>query len=400
VRRPTTLAAALGIGVLAASAVPAAAVITPSRDAAVVARALADDPALVAGAEFTAIPPAGFPAAVSTSPLGEFPTSGNSYAILATGDVNAAARPNNDGATGGDAVGPVIRGARDVTTLRVDVNVPAGQSCLTFGFRFLSEEFPEWTGSEFNDAFIAELDANTWDASGAASPRISAPSNFAFDTLGRPISVNALGEAAVIPSEAIGTTYDAATRRLRAAVPVTPGRHSVYFTIFDQGDRNYDSAVFIDRLQVSNLNPCVRGVAADLTAGRPAGAVEIAGRRVSIPVSQVFLPARLAVKPPRVTPSRLTSRAGVRMRVQVGDNRGYLVRGARVTVRSVPDGLVRTTRATTGRDGFASLRLRPTARLTLGRGGTVPLYICASRPRESVTAGASDCRIVGLALGR
>ena len=398
--RRSVSAAALGVGMLAASAAPAVGVITPTRDASTVARAIADDPRLVVGAEFTQIPPAGFPAAVATTPLGQFPTSGNSYAILATGDARAASRPNTDGATGGDAVGAPFRGARDVTTLRVDVDVPPGQACLTFGFRFLSEEFPEWVGSEFNDAFIAELDSNTWDASGPARPRISAPANFAFDTLGNPVSINGLGEAAVIPSEAIGTTYDAATRRLRAAVPVTPGRHSVYFTIFDQGDRNYDSAVFLDRLQVSNLTPCVRGVAADLTAGRPAGAIEIAGRRVSIPVTQVFLPARLAVKPPRFTPSIVRNRRPVRMRVQVADDRGYLVRGARVTARSVPNGLLRQATAVSGRDGFATLRLRPTARLQLGRGGSVPVYVCASRPRESTTAGASDCRIVGLALGR
>ena len=47
-----------------------------------------------------------------------------------------------------------------------------------------------------------------------------------------------------------GTTYDAATGKLRASTPVKPGYHLLYLSLFDQGDRQWDSAVFIDRLLV------------------------------------------------------------------------------------------------------------------------------------------------------
>ncbi|WP_442940262.1 hypothetical protein [Nocardioides sp. B-3] len=38
-------------------------------------------------------------------------------------------------------------------------------------FRFLSEEFPEYVGSSFNDAFIAEMDASTGRPAEAPSSR-------------------------------------------------------------------------------------------------------------------------------------------------------------------------------------------------------------------------------------
>ena len=58
-----------------------------------------------------------------------------------------------------------VRGARDVTIMRIRVHVPQGANCLSFRFKFLSEEFPEFVGSEFNDAFIAEVGHSpTWSA--------------------------------------------------------------------------------------------------------------------------------------------------------------------------------------------------------------------------------------------
>ena len=60
-----------------------------------------------------------------------------------------------------------------------------------------------------------------------------------------------------------GTTYDAATRILRASTRVNPGRHILYLSIFDQGDRDYDSAVFLDRLTIDRRSPCKSGAVPD-----------------------------------------------------------------------------------------------------------------------------------------
>lgn len=139
----------------------------------------------------------------------------------------------------------------DVTILRLDLAVPSTANCLSLDFRFLSEEYPEWVGSRFNDAFlaevmVAELDRSTWTTSGSS---ISAPDNFAFDPEGNPISINATGVTSMTRDEAAGTTYDGATPLLEATTPVTPGQHRLFLSIFDQGDRVLDSAVLLDNLR-------------------------------------------------------------------------------------------------------------------------------------------------------
>ena len=90
-------------------------------------------------------------------------------------------------------------------------------------FRFLSEEFSEYVDSQYNDAFIAEIDNSTWTTSGST---ITAPGNFAFDPDGNPISINAAGVTSMKEEFAAGTTYDGATPILSAAVPIRPGRTS------------------------------------------------------------------------------------------------------------------------------------------------------------------------------
>ena len=61
-------------------------------------------------------------------------------------------------------------------------------------------------------------------------------------------------------ARAKGTTYDGATRILRASTRVTPSTRHLYLSIFDQGDRIYDSAVFIDKLIIARRTRCATGV--------------------------------------------------------------------------------------------------------------------------------------------
>jgi hypothetical protein len=172
-------------------------------------------------------------------------------------------RKDKSSSTGCRDGGVRIRGARDVTILRIRVAVPKQANCLSFRFKFLSEEYPEYVGSEFNDAFLAEIDHSpNWKASDNQSPAISAPDSFATTRRGKDIiSVNGTGVAKVSRGAAKGTTYDAATGKLRASTPVKPGRPALlYLSLFDQGDRQYDSAVFIDRLLVRKAKKCKSGL--------------------------------------------------------------------------------------------------------------------------------------------
>ncbi len=227
-----------------------------------IAKAMARDGKLVRRAVFSALPPSSKPAAVSTTRLGGFPTSGKSFGILSTGNARLADDKNTAPDSGTEARGPSIRGARDVVIMRIDLNVPRGANCLSFDFRFLSEEFPEFVNDDFNDAFIAELGDSTWSAATKEDPTITAPLNFATDTQGNPIRVNRVGDTTVTADQAKGTTYDGATRRLRASTPIKPGVRRLFLSIFDQGDRTYDSAVFVDNLRTSRAQQCRTGARA------------------------------------------------------------------------------------------------------------------------------------------
>ncbi len=225
-----------------------------------IAKAMARDPSIVRRAVFSAVPPGSKPAAVSTTRLAGFPTNGKSFAILTTGNARSAALPNNAPDTGSESQGPSIRGARDVVIMRIDLRIPKGANCLSYDFRFLSEEFPEYVNDLYNDAFISELDVSNWSTGTKLDPKITAPHNYAKDSQGNPIRVNTVGDTTVTAAAAKGTTYDGATRRLRASTRVKPGNHHLYLSIFDQGDRIYDSAVFLDNLGATKAKWCTTGV--------------------------------------------------------------------------------------------------------------------------------------------
>lgn len=222
-----------------------------------------DDRKALRSARFSVIPPSGRPAAVSNERLAGFPLDGKTFGVLSTGDATRADDDNDDPDTGHENGGPFIRGARDVTILKINLNVPSDANCLSIRFKFLSEEFPEFVNEKFNDGFIAELDKSTWTTNTAEDPTVLAPDNFARNARGDRISVNGVGDTTVRAANAKGTTYDGATQRLRASTKVSRGRHSLYLSIFDQGDRFYDSAVFLDKLTLTDNDNCKSGAVKD-----------------------------------------------------------------------------------------------------------------------------------------
>jgi Ca2+-binding RTX toxin-like protein len=246
------------------------------------ALAMAQDSAHVtdAGFEVVSAPHAN---AVASGPLTSFPLQGASYAVMTSGDARLAdgdpelpGHPKIFASVPNGATEPSsdqIRGNTDfdVSILRIDLQVPEGRDCLTFDFRFLSEEYPGFVGDTFNDAFIAELDSSTWTIE-PKTQEIIAPDNFAFDEEGNVVSINSTGIGGMAASNAAGTAYEAgvdpanddggATQLLRARTPISEGEGSLYLSIFDQGDQAYDSAVFLDHLVIGTAGPggCEEGV--------------------------------------------------------------------------------------------------------------------------------------------
>ncbi len=249
-RAAAALAPALAGVTLLAGVAQAA--ITPSRSAREVSTVVPRDPNWIDtdanSPSFLAIPLAGDPVAVADTPLARFPLDGPAYAILTTGDAKLADDVGAFASADLDGSPPPFRGdtAVDVTVLHIPLLVRPNANCLSFDFRFLSEEFPFFVGGTFNDAFIAEVNVTNWTTQGSA---ITAPANFAFDTNGAPVTINSSGPTAMSAAEAAGTAYGGATQLLRASTLVQPGSPAfLYLSIFDQDDRTYDSAVFVDNL--------------------------------------------------------------------------------------------------------------------------------------------------------
>jgi hypothetical protein len=265
--------------IVAVGAAPALAGVTPQTGpsgALAIAQAIAAPSTTITGASFLAAPP-GIPDGTSTAPMGEFPTKGSSFGILTTGNVNSVPDPSTFAST--DLGGGNVRGNTDfdVTVLKVDLAAQPGANCLTFDFKFLSEEYPGFVNTSFNDAFIAELDTSTWTTSGST---ITAPNDFVVDSSHHVISINSTGLGGMSAANGAGTAFNGtqsyndnfflppgnaggATGLLHAATQVAPGAHSIYFSIFDQGDHRLDSATFLDNLTVGFVpNPsmnCVPG---------------------------------------------------------------------------------------------------------------------------------------------
>lgn len=213
----------------------------------------------VAGADVYSSTTIGAATAITTSsvPFGSFPRTGSDYIVMSTG--NAAEVIGGDPSefistslgAGGGADG------NDLTQLSIELTPSAGATCLAFDFQFLSEEYPEYVGSRYNDIFTAELSQSRFDTDGS---QVVAPNNFAYDSGGNFISINTvLGF-----HPATDTRMDGTTDPLVAVSPIEKdletGRTTVVLSIQDIGDSVYDSAVLLDNFRWLYGSNCERTV--------------------------------------------------------------------------------------------------------------------------------------------
>jgi len=300
---------------------------------------------------------AGFPQLPSTD-----------FAILTSGDANIAddtPQTQSESSGAGDGGSPVDNPSRgdtafDVSTLRIGVNVPAGANCLSLDYRFLSEEFPEFVGTDYNDAFIAELDTSTWTTSGST---ISAPNDFATHTGASGVNVNGVGPVAVSAAEASDTTYDAATGLVTTKTPITPGAHTVILSIFDQGDSAYDSAAFVDNLRFITEDPstCTPPFVAETPAPQPEPQPQPQPQpQPPAPPSNAFtVGSKIVFKSGSTTLTITVPGPGVlQVAPTAGGSRAQI---ARARAAKKKKALVKTVRVNVVKAGKVKVTLRPTA---------------------------------------
>jgi len=213
--------------------------------------------------------------------------------ILTTGNASLAVGPNSGDATtgnnglGGDAdLNLIIGNTLDATVLEFDFESDGGD--LFFNFVFASEEYNEFSNTEFNDAFAFFLDGT----------------NIALlDDGVTPVSINTVNGGNPFGSGAINPDlfnnndlgdggpffdleYDGFTDVFTAkALGLAAGMHHIKLAIADVADHAFDSAVFIQASSFSDtptqaqIVPLPGAMGAGLMVLGSLGAARIARRK-------------------------------------------------------------------------------------------------------------------------
>jgi hypothetical protein len=128
------------------------------------------------------------------------------------------------------------------------------------------------------------------------------------------------------------------------------------------------------------------------------GALFLDGRGVSVPASSLACGDRLIVTRVATTPRVVrTAKARVTARFVVVNDKGLLVRGASVRLRSTPLGYVHALpKGTTKTDGSVRFSLTTTNRLPLRAGGRLVLFVRATLPGRPLIGCVTGRRLISL----
>lgn len=202
------------------------------------------------------------PAAVQVSgvAIGGMPSADSEYVVLSTGI--AADVVGGGAGQASTSLGGAPRGVtgNDLTQITIEATPPPGARCVALDAVFLSEEYPQYVGSQFNDAFTVEVGESNISVSGGTN-LITAPNNVAQDTDGNIVSVNTVFGLGPIA----GTPFNGGTALLTAAAPI-PGNQQgpvrLIVSIQDIGDNILDSAVLLDNVRYLFNPGCSSGAIA------------------------------------------------------------------------------------------------------------------------------------------
>jgi hypothetical protein len=142
----------------------------------------------------------------------------------------------------------------DENSLVFDYDVPANAQGLTIQFVYASEEYPEWSGSQFADGFALFVDGVNYATlpDGRPVSLLRQDDNIHFMTNGDAFDPT-------VPAVA-DVEYDGLTRVLELTAPLTPGqRQTITIVVGDTGDEIYDSAVFLSSFQLLTGNSPLPG---------------------------------------------------------------------------------------------------------------------------------------------
>lgn len=183
--------------------------------------------------------------AVVSAPFNGFPIDKTAI-FLSSGNALALDQPSVS--TDNEYQGP-SHGANmeDVTTLKLGFNVRPGGDCLTFDYRlYTSESLPP---SLYYEGLIAQIDQASLSREDSTT---EAPGNFALAPDGSHATVVSLVSLFSELEPGI-SGFQRATSPLTATTTVTPGKHSLYLSVHDDGDNEVDTGAQIANIRVGTL---------------------------------------------------------------------------------------------------------------------------------------------------
>ncbi len=254
--KPKSLAVAAA-AVLGCTLATAGPTVTGTYDANLLANTIAGSGITISNAALTFSGSSTLPAPAGTFTGGASTVGFNSGIVLTTGSVDCVPGPNNNGACS------VVRGGNfDRTTLSFDFSSDTGD--VFFRYVFGSEEFTQFAPSNFNDAFelllngtnIALLPSTTSATSVVEINNVNCLTNSAFYRNNTPASFGEANNPAGCTFLNLDIQYDGLTTVLTASGKVVAGTdNSFSFTVFDRGDNQLDSGVFIEAGSFSGTDP-------------------------------------------------------------------------------------------------------------------------------------------------
>ncbi len=153
------------------------------------------------------------------------------FLIMSSGVATDVINANTSGSQGTDLGASGVSG--DTITIQFVMPRPVDAASISFDFTFLSEEYPEFVGSSFNDFFSVKVDG-VEAARDTSGNQISVNNDFFSDTL-----------------SPVGTMFDGQTPPLHIVAPLVGNAGTVTLTVSvgDEGDGIYDSAAFIKAIK-------------------------------------------------------------------------------------------------------------------------------------------------------
>ncbi len=134
----------------------------------------------------------------------------------------------------------------DTITVRIELVPPANMNSFKFNFYFLSREYPNYVGSDYNDTFTVTQQSSVYNG------------NIVFDASGNVINVNSalfvVTQGALLQGTGFycedpywGGMRGGGTGWLTTISPCVPGEtFTLIFSVGDVYDGIYDSGVFVD----------------------------------------------------------------------------------------------------------------------------------------------------------